>query len=89
MITSKLTIKKANYSIDSDGIWLILSEIIRYGDVFAYDPKSTKKDMLAYWFSPEKQVYIAILEEEIVGTFFIQKKSAWARLTRGKCELRC
>ncbi len=69
----ELNICKANPVIDSDAIWSILQPIIINGDVFAYNPKSSKMDMLAYWFSPEKYVYIAKIDTEIVGTFFIQK----------------
>lgn len=45
---NELTIKKADQNIDGDAIWEILQSIIKNGDVFAYNPKSSKVDMLAY-----------------------------------------
>jgi L-amino acid N-acyltransferase YncA len=65
-------ISKAHAITDCDAVWEILQPIIANGDVFAYYPKSSKSEMLAYWFSLEKHVYIAKIEGEIVGTFFIQ-----------------
>lgn len=69
---NELTIKKANQNIDGDAVWEILQPIIANGDVFAYNPYNSKIDMLIYWFSLEKHVYVAKIDNEIVGTFFIQ-----------------
>jgi ribosomal protein S18 acetylase RimI-like enzyme len=57
---------------DSDEIWKILQPIIREGDSFAYSPSSTKAEMLGYWLDKKKHTYTALLNDKIVGTFFIQ-----------------
>jgi ribosomal protein S18 acetylase RimI-like enzyme len=57
---------------DHDQIWAILQEIIRQGDVFAYPPTWSKQEMLAYWCHPHKHTYVAVIDGEIAGTFFIQ-----------------
>lgn len=57
---------------DYDRIWEILEKIVRKGDVFAYSPASTKKDMISYWCGLDKHTYVAVDEGEIAGTFFIQ-----------------
>jgi len=57
---------------DRDKIWEILQSIIKGGDAFAYSPTSTKEDMLNYWCSENKLTYVALINMEVVGTFFIQ-----------------
>jgi L-amino acid N-acyltransferase YncA len=66
-----IQIRKSN-STDSNEIWEILKDIIREGDSFVHWPHSTRDEMLAYWFSKNKHTYTALLDEKIVGTFFIQ-----------------
>jgi GNAT superfamily N-acetyltransferase len=64
-------IRKSN-ATDADEIWEILKAIISEGDSFTYSPRSTKAEMLEYWFSKNKHTYTALLDDKIAGTFFIQ-----------------
>jgi ribosomal protein S18 acetylase RimI-like enzyme len=57
---------------DRDKIWEILYATIKEGNAFAYSPDSTKEEMLDYWFAKGKRTYTALLENNVVGTFFIQ-----------------
>ncbi len=66
-----INIRKSN-NTDANEIWEILKPIIREGDSFAFSPQSTKDEMLGYWFHKSKHTYTALLDEKIVGTFFIQ-----------------
>lgn len=66
-----LEIRKA-ISDDQDEVWTIIKEVISTGDSFAYAPDSSKEDMLAYWFGEDKQVYVAIDNGEIAGSFFLK-----------------
>ncbi|OFX44199.1 MAG: GNAT family N-acetyltransferase [Bacteroidetes bacterium GWA2_30_7] len=66
-----LQIRKSIAS-DADYIWEILKAIISSGDSFAYSPSSSKDEMLSYWLSENKNTYTALLENKVVGTFFIQ-----------------
>ncbi len=53
-------------------IWNILKNIINKGDSFAYPVTISKEEMLTYWCAPEKHTYVAIENDIVVGTFFIQ-----------------
>ena len=67
----KIGIRKA-IEADEDAIWLILQQVISKGDSFAFDPNTPKEKMMAYWMESEKHTYVAILDDMIVGSFFIK-----------------
>jgi L-amino acid N-acyltransferase YncA len=67
-----VTIRKAESS-DHEAVWEIIREVISGGDTYVFDPETPKEEMLAYWLSPEKYVYVA--EDEnglILGTFWLK-----------------
>jgi hypothetical protein len=64
-------IRTANES-DRNAVWLIIESVIAGGDTYVFDPDSTEDEMLAYWFSPEKHVYVADDRGEILGTYLIK-----------------
>jgi L-amino acid N-acyltransferase YncA len=66
-----LDIRKATPE-DRDKIWEIIQKVIATGDTYVFDPKSSKRKMLAYWFSKEKHTYVAAREGVIVGTFLLK-----------------
>lgn len=66
-----VTIRKAE-SRDREQAWQIISEVISAGDTYVFDPETTKEEMLAYWFSPEKHVYVAEESGSILGTFWLK-----------------
>src|SRR5689334_17991850 len=57
---------------DRPAVWNIIHPVIASGDTYVFDPASSKDEMLAYWFSPEKCVYVAEDEGEVVGTFWLK-----------------
>jgi len=57
---------------DYDSIWQIIQEVIAGGDTCVFDPDSSREEMLQYWCSQDKHCYVAIIENIIVGTFFIK-----------------
>lgn len=59
-------------SKDAEAIWKILKEVISRGDSFVFDPDSPKEKMMAYWMESEKHTYVAVLDNSIVGSFFIK-----------------
>ncbi len=63
---------RKSLAADADEIWNILQPIIREGDSFVYSPLSTKEEMLGYWLDKKKHTYTALINDKIVGTFFIQ-----------------
>lgn len=57
---------------DKDKVWKIIEAVISTGDTYVYSPDSSKKEMLELWFAKEKHTYVGILENEIVGTFYLK-----------------
>ena len=66
-----LQIRKS-VTADADGIWAILQPIIVKGDAYVFSPNSPKEEILNYWLSSEKHTYTALLDGQIVGTFFMK-----------------
>ena len=66
-----MNIRKANER-DKPAIWRIIHEVIATGDTYVFDPDSTEDEMIAYWFSPEKYVYVAEEDGDILGTYWIK-----------------
>ena len=66
-----IEIRKA-ISSDYDQIWNIIKEVISKGDTYAFDPGSSKQTMLDYWCGDDRYTYVAIDNEEVLGTFVIK-----------------
>jgi ribosomal protein S18 acetylase RimI-like enzyme len=71
-----LEIRKA-LETDRQDVWEIIEAVIATGDTYVFAPDSTREEMFAYWFSPDKHVYVAVWREtggaeKIVGTFFLK-----------------
>lgn len=78
MYQNKFAVKRMNFEIrkaieaDKTEVWKIIQAIISAGDSYVFYPDSTKEKMLEYWFGEEKETYVAILDKEILGTFFLK-----------------
>jgi ribosomal protein S18 acetylase RimI-like enzyme len=57
---------------DADAVWKILQPIIAKGDAFVYDPDSDKDDVLNSWMNENNFNYVALIDNEIVGSYFIK-----------------
>ena len=57
---------------DKPQVWAIIKEVISTGDTYVYAPDSPEERMTDYWFSADKKTYVALDENEIVGTFFLK-----------------
>jgi ribosomal protein S18 acetylase RimI-like enzyme len=66
-----VNIRKAD-DRDKPAIWQIIKAVIAGGDTYVFDPESPEEEMLAYWFSPEKHVYVAEDDGEILGTYWLK-----------------
>jgi ribosomal protein S18 acetylase RimI-like enzyme len=66
-----LAIRKAA-SKDAKRIWAIIEPIIREGSTYVFSPDSSEKKMMDYWMADDKHTYLAELEGEIVGTFYLK-----------------
>ncbi|MEN3166120.1 GNAT family N-acetyltransferase [Gluconobacter sp. OJB] len=69
---SDLLIRPAQ-SLDREGIWRLLSPVLRKGDTYALPRHWGRRQVLAYWMDAEHRVYVAqTRDHEIVGTFYLQ-----------------
>jgi len=57
---------------DRPAVWRIIKAVIAGGDTYVFDPETPEEEMLAYWFSPEKHVYVAEENGEILGTYWLK-----------------
>jgi len=69
--TDMLEIRKADAS-DRPAVWQIIKTVIAGGDTYVYPPDSPEDAMIAYWFGTDKHTYVALLDGEIVGTFWVR-----------------
>ena len=57
---------------DRKAIWDIIRPIIRKGGTYAFSLDITEQEMMGYWMGADKRIFVAEMEGEIVGTFFIK-----------------
>jgi L-amino acid N-acyltransferase YncA len=57
---------------DRPALWAIIQPIIATGDTWAFAPDTPQNEMLAFWLTPPVMAYVAELNGEIVGTFFLK-----------------
>jgi GNAT superfamily N-acetyltransferase len=65
-----IEIRKA-IEADHDDIWDIIHQVLRGGNTYSFAPESTREQMMAYWFTPGKHTYVALIDGKIAGTFAI------------------
>ncbi len=58
-------------SKDANAIWEIAHKIVKTGDTWVIAPETTKEEMLDYWFDKKKYTYVAEIENQVVGMFFM------------------
>lgn len=63
---------RAAIESDKHGVWKIIKAVIATGDTYVFAPDSTEEEMIAYWFAPEKYVYVAEENGEVLGTFWLK-----------------
>jgi len=67
---------------DREAIWNIFHGVVAPGDTYAFDPRISRSDALAYWFRPDTHTYVAKLNsfkqsssgqgERVVGTYILR-----------------
>lgn len=67
----KLEIRKANEG-DKEEVWKIIQAVISTGDTYTFAPDSPREKMLGFWFGEDKETYVAVLDGQILGTFFLK-----------------
>lgn len=67
----QIDIRRAEHA-DWPAIWMIISAVIAGGDTYVFEPDSTEEAMREYWLSPEKYVYVAEENGEVLGTYWLK-----------------
>jgi L-amino acid N-acyltransferase YncA len=57
---------------DCDEIWKIFHEIIVAGNTYAFDPKMSREEAVAYWFRADTHTYVAEKDGGVVGTYILR-----------------
>jgi ribosomal protein S18 acetylase RimI-like enzyme len=57
---------------DGDTIWAILEPTIRAGETYTLPADISRLDALAYWMSPDHEVFVAEENGSVVGTYFLR-----------------
>ena len=57
---------------DRDAIWNIFHGIVAPGDTYAFDPRISREDALAYWFREDTHTYVAEDDGHVVGTYILR-----------------
>jgi RimJ/RimL family protein N-acetyltransferase len=59
-------------SADHDAIWDVLCPMIRAAETYPLPRDMSRHDALAYWLSPDHDVFIAEHADRIVGTYYLR-----------------
>jgi L-amino acid N-acyltransferase YncA len=57
---------------DHDAIWEMFHGVIAAEEVFAFDPKMSRADALAFWCGADKHVYVAEEDGRVLGSYYIK-----------------
>jgi L-amino acid N-acyltransferase YncA len=63
---------RAATEADRDTIWNIFHEVVAAGDTYAFDPKMSREEALAYWFRGDTHTYVAERDGRVVGTYILR-----------------
>jgi ribosomal protein S18 acetylase RimI-like enzyme len=56
---------------DQTAILGIIGPVLRAGETYAIDTDLTEEQMLAYWFMPAHEVYVAEDDGQVLGTYYL------------------
>ena len=71
MDASQLNIRPSAQA-DCDAIWKIFRKIVAAGDTYAFDPRMSREEAMAYWFRADTHTYVAESGGRIVGTYILR-----------------
>src|SRR5260370_40459721 len=70
-LESEITIRAAGVG-DHDAIWSILEPTIRGGETYTLPRDLSREQALDYWFAGGHEVFVAELEGEVAGTYYLR-----------------
>lgn len=68
---NKLTIRKAD-TTDIKTLYALFLTVIEQGNSFMHETPTSKEDFYAYWFHASNEVYVALLDDAIVGSYWLK-----------------
>jgi len=60
---------------DHDAIWAILEPVIRDGATYPLDPEIGREEAFRYWFAPDKTIFVAEADGDVLGTYYLKPNS--------------
>src|SRR5215471_15232780 len=57
---------------DADAVWAILEPVIRAGETYTLPRDMNRESALAFWLSPNHEVFVAEDNGKIVGTYILR-----------------
>jgi ribosomal protein S18 acetylase RimI-like enzyme len=63
-------------ALDHDAIWHMLEPVLREGETYALPRDMARAEALAYWTGPDKQTFVATIEDRIVGSYYLRANQA-------------
>ncbi|RFC63703.1 GNAT family N-acetyltransferase [Fulvimarina endophytica] len=61
---------------DRPAIWAILEPVLRAGETYALDRDLTEDAALDYWLGTDRTSFVALLDGEIRGTYYLKRNQA-------------
>lgn len=71
--STKVTIRPVGPA-DGPDVWALLEPVFRNGATYAIDADIKREDALSYWTS--ENAFVALIDDDIVGTFYIRRNQA-------------
>jgi L-amino acid N-acyltransferase YncA len=57
---------------DSSAILKIILPVFRAGETYTIDPDISEEAAIAYWMGIDKETFVAVADDEIVGTYYMK-----------------
>lgn len=70
---------------DRDAIWAVLEPMIREGETYPQPRDMSREEVLAFWFSPEKEVFVWKENGVVLGTYFLKANQVGAGAHVANC----
>jgi ribosomal protein S18 acetylase RimI-like enzyme len=61
---------------DHAAIWAIIGPTIRAGETYTLEPGMTEAEALAYWMGADKETFVAEVDGQLLGTYYIRANQA-------------
>jgi ribosomal protein S18 acetylase RimI-like enzyme len=62
--------------MDGDAVWSVIEPMIRGGETYTLSTDLRSEDALTFWFAEDHEVFVAELENKVVGTYYLKANHA-------------